>query len=501
MKSAYKKLTYKTLFTYSLVIIALLIIAVPVVAARTTGNTIFEMPFQNAEGSSPQTSQGLSSGLNVDHLQPGEERWYVYDQESLGIDKSAWVSLALRYQSEGQINTEQANFEVFSQAPQQSWFNAENVPQEYLGLGLRSPLQPGQNSIESFWSGEITDHIYYVHVFNYSPFGLDYTLEARPEQPTVSGAIPASTGAAIGNPRPLNARQMAWTLTAQAVENMDAIEAAVWMKEAQVVGWLVTQETVTENIPQPDAASPQLLWKLTAQAIEGQDAQTASQWLIQADSLGWLSIPMDEQALRGASIPAVLDAPDETGPVEPAPIEPVQPEDETLGYEPVNIYPNNPLPMNLSQVNSGRLGPYGEHWYLLSQDDMDDDMIEEMRLTMFFTPRVGYISNRINFEIFPANQYHIWARGDADYMENLGLGMWISRDEDPDTGERLWSGTLVDRDQYLVKVKNGTADVVDYYLFPDDVENAELGNPLLHASDEATGHVPYPISPPTRVGR
>ena len=144
------------------------------------------------------------------------------------------------------------------------------------------------------------------------------------------------------------------------------------------------------------------------------------------------------------------------------------------------------------------MAAYGEHWYELLRDDLDDELIENMKLTMFFTPRAGFTSNRINFEIFPAAQYHIWARGDTDYMEHLGLGQWVSRDEDPDTGERLWNGTMVDGDRYFIKVKNGTSDVVDYYLFPDDVENAELGNPTLHQRAGLVGPVPYAVSPPTR---
>jgi hypothetical protein len=78
--------------------------------------------------------------------------------------------------------------------------------------------------------------------------------------------------------------------------------------------------------------------------------------------------------------------------------------------------------------------------------------------------------------------------------------MWVSRDEDPATGERLWSGSLVDGDRYLVKVKNGTPDVVDYYLFPGDIENAELGNPTLHSENSLAGPVPYAPAPPTRPG-
>jgi hypothetical protein len=83
-------------------------------------------------------------------------------------------------------------------------------------------------------------------------------------------------------------------------------------------------------------------------------------------------------------------------------------------------------------------------------------------------------------------------------MKNIGLGMWTSRDEDPHTTEYLWSGSLVDGDRYLIKVKNASLEVVDYYLFPDDIENAELGNPTLHQSDRLAGRVPYAVSPPTR---
>jgi hypothetical protein len=336
-----------------------------------------------------------------------------------------------------------------------------------------------------------------VRVFNDSPFSLDYTLEAKAEQPAVAGAIPAGVNPAIGPANTLNTRQLAWTLTAQAVNNMTAEEAAVWMKEAQAVGWLVTDGMSSETSPHPDQADPQTLWRLTAQAIAGQEADVAAQWLIQADALGWLAIPLNSQP---ATILDTTPLQDKVAAGEDAliPTQPTQPEE---AYTPINIYPNNPLDLNLTEVNSGRLRPYGEHWYSLTLSDLDEDMIENMKLTMFFTLRVGYISDRINFEIFPASQYQIWTRGDADYMEHLGLGMWVSRDEDADTGERLWSGTLVDRDRYLIKVKNGTPDVVDYYLFPNDVENAELGNPTFHQSEAATGYVPYAISPPTRNGR
>lgn len=492
MKATYKKLTYKTLFSYSLVIIALLIVAVPVVAANRTGTSLLAFSGGAEPGASPRVEQTLAKGLNVDHLPAGTEKWYTYDKTSLAEPEPAWVSLALRYESEAVIEPNQVNFEVFT-APSGGWFGPA-TPEEKLGVGLRSPLRAALPTLtESFWSGQMAEPRYYVRVFNSSPFGLDYTLELQAAQPAVSGAAPASLGpAAIGPGEALNARQLAWTLTAQAVENMSAEQAATWMTQAQAVGWLVTEGTAAEAIPRPAEAAPELLWQLTAQAIAGQEADLAAQWLVQADALGWLAIPLGKNS---GSLAAVTELGNDSAAAEA--LVPAEPVDSPAAYTPINIYPNNPLPFNLVAVNSGRLPAYGEHWYMLNRDDLDEELIENLKLTMFFTPRKGFISDRINFEIFPAGQYHIWQRGTSDYMKNMGLGMWVSRDEDPDTGERLWSGTVVDGDDYLIKVKNGTPDVVDYYLFPDDVENAELGNPLLHQSEAATGYVPYAISPPT----
>lgn len=499
MKLTYKssKLTYKTLFGYSLVIMTLLVVAVPVFANTSPGATLLDFSFNTETGQTPQTARPLASGLNLNHLNPGEEEWYTFSRDSLSTPDFSWISLAMRYESEAIIEAEQVNFQILAQKLNSSWFQQPDPPEKILGQGARSPLRTSnRNVVESFWTGQVAaGELYYVRVFNNSPFGLDYVLEAKEEQPAVSGATPASFNSALGNTETLNTRQLAWTLTAQAVANMQADQAASWMQRAQAVGWIVTGGTLAEDVPDPAQSDPQILWALTAEAIAGLDAETSARWLIQADALGWLSIPLGTVKNPYAVVNDEVTG-DEGGGSEP-PAEPIQPE---VDYTPVNIYPNNPLQLDIHGVNSGRLAPYGEHWYSLSRDDLDKDLIEDMAMTMFFTPRQGYLADRVNFEIFPASQYHIWARGDADYMEHFGAGMWVSRDEDPNTGERLWSGSLVDGDRYLVKVKNGTPDVVDYYLFPGDVENAELGNPTLHQGDGIAGRVPYAPAPPTRPG-
>ncbi len=490
------KVTYKSLFGYSLVVIALLIVAVPVFAATTSTTPWLDFSLSTPSGMSPQTARALTKGLNVNHLNPGEEDWYIYSRTSFDDPAFAWISLAMRYESEAQINPEQANFEIMAQKQAGLWIPEATAPGDVLGAGLSSPLKTANENLNAiFWTGEVTDEdVYYVRVFNQSPFGLNYTLEAKAEQPAVSGAAPAS----LSEAEVLNLRQQAWSLTAQAAGKMSPADAARWMQQAQSVGWIVTAGTAIDHAPQPDKANPQVLWQLTAQAIAGLDAEAAARWLNQADALGWLAIPLAvPQNPNLDALPAKTgdDGGEGQSETQPAPAVPAPPQEI---YTPVNIYPNNPLEFDFLDINSGRLAPYGEHWYSLLRDNLDGKKIEDMALTMFTTPSNGFLDSRVNFEIFPASQYQIWTRGDADYMEHLGLGQSVSRDEDDHTGERLWQGSLVDGDRYLIKVKNSSPEVVDYYLFPDDVENAELGNPTLHQANGTAGRVPYAASPPTR---
>ena len=496
LKERWSNATFKSLAWYGVLAVGLLVVAVPVLANNSSTGSYFS--FRGPSGRTLETARPLTKGLNVNHLKPGEENWYVYSQENFDPVPADRISLALRYESEAVISPQEANFEIVAQAQENVWAQAAEAGQQVLDTGQPSLIRAhDRNLVETFWTGLIEeDEHYYVRVFNHSPFSLNYSLEAN----ATGTAAPTAENAAIVAATKTEARQLAWTLTAQAVENMDATRAARWMQEAQAVGWLVTAATDPALIPNPEEADPQLLWRLTAQAVEGQEAATAAQWLIQADALGWLSIPpaVPDNPYTDPIQPEIDDG-EEGGGVEPDEVAsvPAPPDDV---YQPVNVYPNDPLTFNFEAANTGRLGPYGEHWYAVSRDDLDDDLFEDLKLTMFFTPSKGFISNRVNFEIFPAGQYHIWQRGDADYMENIGAGTWVSRDKDPNTSERLWNGSLVDGDRYLIKVKNGTPDEVDYYLFPNDIENAELGHPTLHKARGLAQPAPYPVAPPTRSG-
>ena len=117
MKFTHKtsKLTYKSLFGYGVGIIALLIIAAPVFANTTPGSKLLDFSRADETGLTPQSARPLSRGINVAHLNPGEENWYLFSRNSFNDSTLSWVSLAMRYQSEAVISPDQVNFEVFAQ--------------------------------------------------------------------------------------------------------------------------------------------------------------------------------------------------------------------------------------------------------------------------------------------------------------------------------------------------------------------------------------------------
>ena len=220
-------------------------------------------------------------------------------------------------------------------------------------------------------------------------------------------------------------------------------------------------------------------WLLAAQAINGLPPSEAAAWLMSAATLGWLpvngtssnSIPVNPD--DSLAVPSTGDADDGngSGSGQPQAAIPAPPPNPTSGE---NIYPNEPLRL-LDGTNTGRLGPKSEHWYTFTAGTIDDKVIENFSLTMFFTPGEPNLARNVSFEMFTADQYQIWERGTPNDMTHFGAGSWVSRDSDYATGERLWHGSVVDGGKYFVKVRNDTTKWVDYHLMTGDIYNAELG--------------------------
>jgi len=409
------------------ILLALLIItAVPAAAAPDLG-------------SSPHAAQPLNTGLNVGTLAPGEEFWYGFTGTELGDQPAATMVLNMVYRPGSHDVAAYVNFHVLTQGQADRWLQGQT--DKYIALGTFTTTDFDQETAERLWSGNITDHTYYVHLFNNSLKPVDYHLTAL-GQPGMSASPPTSVAEPAVNVIPVVARDTSmelgtasadtqWLLVAAALQGMSTEDAAAWLTMASDLGWLPSTN------PRSNAS--------TADLNPGQSNPTV-------ERAGFVDI--SETSSTEA----------ETAP-EPASLSGLYP----------SVYPSAPLALQ-DGVNVGKLPPGSEHWYTFIREDRDAEWFEFMPLTMFTTPTDGNSSHHINFQIYTGNQMQIWERGTPEDMVAMGAGQWVSRDKDPVTGERLWAGHVIDGDMYYVRVFNNSNQVIDYYLITNDVYNTELGD-------------------------
>lgn len=411
-------------------------------------------------GSSPYAADLLVSGLNTGSLDPGEEYWYAYSRLDLGDPAYNAIILSLNFEAAGRAVASRVNFQVFNFDQVDTWLKDSSGPVDSLGLGTPASSDFDVATGERLWAGPVEpNEIYYVRIFNLSPSPVTFRLTALGQK---SAQLEAFMDIDEKPPVPQQA----------------VIPAAVSLPSQNAVSIPAVSSSLELPVD-PDAGSvSSTRWLLAAQAINGLPPQEAAAWLMSAAALGWLPggsgspalLPVDpNEGAFGASGGDGGDSGDGAGSggVAAVPVEP----DPDKGD---SIYPSQPLQL-LDGSNIGRLGPQTEHWYTFTRGDLDDEIIEGLSLTMFFTPGEPNIARHITFEMFTGSQFEIWDRGTPEQMEHFGVGSWLSRDGDYDTGERLWHGSVVDGDRYYVKITNDTGNWVDYHLLTGDVTNIEMG--------------------------
>lgn len=410
-------------------------------------------------GGNPYNANLLVSGLNTGQLDPGEEYWYAYSRLDLGDMAYNSLILSLNFEAEGRAVANRVNFQVLTFAQVEAWLKDSSTV-ESLGLGTAATADFDANTGERFWSGTVApNEVYYVRIFNLSPSPVQFRLTALGQNnPQLDTFMNIDTGVSVA-------------------------ESAVLPAAANLPELAAVPEAQPQAIPvQPyDSAGPMdTAWLLVAEAIDSMPPQEAAAWLMSAARMGWLP------SSGGAAVPV---NPDEGNPIvevddgnnsdiapvaaetEVAEIPPAAPIDPNAGH---NIYPNQPLDL-VEGPNTGRMAPNTERWYTFTPGKVDDQLIENYSLTMFFTPGEPNLARDVTFEMFTGAQYQIWERGTPDDMQNFGAGSWVSRDTDYNTGERLWHGTVVDGDKYFVKLVNNTDQWVDYHLITGDIINTEMG--------------------------
>jgi hypothetical protein len=451
------------------------------------------LAYQGDIGGSPYAADLLVSGLNTGSLAPGEEYWYAFSRVDLGNPLYGSVILSLNFEAEGLPVASRVNFQVFSFDQVEAWLKDTSGPVDSLGLGTPASADFDVNTGERLWSGPVdASAVYYIRIFNLSPSPVQFRLTA------------------LGQQKGLTDRFMAVDPGATAGNDTEIIPAAVSVPGVVPQPDTTTRPSIAAVLPvDPTDGSPtSTSWLLAAQAIHGLPPQEAAAWLMSAAMIGWLPDGgQNAAAVPVAPEPAVAVSSVAAVPVDPNP-DPVPMVEKDAGEQPEiitaevveaptepdphngeNIYPNRPLRL-LEAPNTGRMGPKTEHWYTFTPGKVDDKVIENLSLTMFFTPGEPNLARYVTFEMFTGDQYQIWDRGTPDDMEHFGAGSWISRDGDYITGERLWHGTVVDGDQYYVKITNGTNKWIDYHLVPGDIINMELGGPKINPAKPVVPEIP-----------
>ncbi len=438
-------------------------------------------------GTSPYTADLLVSGLNTGQLNPGQEYWYAYSRMDLGDAGYNSIILSLNFEAEGRAVSSRVNFQVFNFAQVEAWLKDNSGPIDSLGLGTPASADFDVNTGERLWAGPMAaGEVYYVRIFNISPSPVQYRLTALGQ----TGAdIPLVNAPAAGSAPPVIPAAISRTSDEIAPEEFTP-PAAPGTESIETLPVL------------PDGESASTNWLLAAQAINGLPPQEAAKWLMSAASLGWLPLGGGSPAMVPVNpnddpYPVVTtEEESDTGDVTPP-----TPPDPTQGY---SIYPNQPVPL-VDGSNIGRLAPKSEHWYMFRAGKVDGKMIEDMSLTIFFTPGEPNIANLVTFRMFTGSQYQIWERGTPDDMQHFGVGSWVSRDGAYETGERLWHGSVVDGDRYYIKLNNDSDEWIDYYLMTGDIINIEMGDPIVedHSLPQYADLVPAgrDIGSPLRIDK
>jgi hypothetical protein len=448
-----------------------------------------------AANNNPQLAQPLASGLNVGTLGPGETAWYVLDREAQNGYGVRTVVLNMIYRPGQADVAPYVNFQVLSADEVERWL--QGYADSYLAMGVFTTTDFDQDTSERLWSGSLPkEQLYYVRLFNNSAQTVEFHLmvlsqaletsvvepQARLVEPDVS--IPETQGSVVepanmqpsaqtpantsdNNLKPGTANEgTQWRLVAMALKSMSTEEGANWLMMANQVGWLPGGRPGDSNpapvpvpgtspLPAPQPAPPPVPQPVAQSNVVAarEPAADALQPAVNAPGPGAEpAAPAADQAKSPEAAAAALFA--------------LYP----------NVYPLMPLALH-DGPNVGKLAPGGEHWYtFVHHEDRDRKLIAHMALTLFATPTDGNTSHYINFQIYPGGQLQLWQRGTPQDMVPMGQGQWVSRDHDPVTAERLWSGTVVNGDRYYVRVVNDTDAVIDYYLITNDVTHTELGD-------------------------
>lgn len=453
-----------------------------------------------ATGSTPATAISMANGVNTGILGPGEQRWFRIIPPHQAQTDSVEKALVLTFSPGHNSVSQYVRLQVFDQTQMPFDFNAADES-AVLGQGQAVSLDQNPDAGELLWRGSLrNDRTYYIRLLNDSDFPLDYWLVANnvvsppaievepevqpPAQPAPVVAEP-ETGLDPANPTALQAdlnqgrlqpNETHWyaftpnnTANSNAFQDMDfslfftpddgnrrhhvnfelfsAHEVENWWRNGQDslhnfgAGMLVSRDG--------DFFTGERIWRGTV--LKGNTYYLAVQNGSDLE-VDYRLFNDDVQRIEFGDTPEP----------EPKPI------------FAAGAAPQTAIPL-LQDKTTGGLEPGQEMWYSFSMADNDSEAFEEMALTMIVTPDDGNRIRQITFDVFTAQGVRTWSPDNPEGITNVGAGSVVYRDNNALTGERFWSGWVVDNDLYFVRLRNSSDIHIDYWLFNGDVYRPELG--------------------------
>ena len=130
--------------------------------------------------------------------------------------------------------------------------------------------------------------------------------------------------------------------------------------------------------------------------------------------------------------------------------------------------PTSSSPLD-SEVNQGTLEPGEQHWFTFSINNSNQTADIEKSLRLVITPNQGNTIRFIILNVFEENEIPRFSAGSAEQMTPFGTGQVITQDNNPDTGERFWQGSVVSSEVYYIQLLNDSDFTVDYWLYNEDI--------------------------------
>jgi hypothetical protein len=446
-------------------------------------------------GSSPAAAISLVEGMNTGILGPDQHRWFrlALDQRPAIVELEQ--SLTLIFTPAHDNLTQYISLQIFT-ADQIQFFDPNKPGQTAtFGVGQLAANENNRGQAKLFWHGWLArDQLYYIQLRNDSDFAIEYWLSNQDIKPEVVAgpetSLPApppapeiglDPGRAVtlnsdvrqGRLQPDTTYWYTFAYHDFAAEEkfrtasfsmfftpgndhrqqqvnfrvFSAGEIEQWQRGGQAeplhfgAGMLVSRDgdpLTGERVWQ----GPVLRGDTYFLAIENKADMAIDYWLFDGDI---------HHAELGTQAPA-----------QPAPAAIPEPAPQTA----TSLNPDRTL---------GRLEPGQEIWHSFSIADQDQDYFEAAALTLIATPVDEHRIQQVNLEIFTAAAIQNWSPGNDTGINNVGAGSIVYRDDNPLTGERFWSGWIVDNELYYVRLRNSADIPIDYWLFNGDVYGPELG--------------------------